>query len=272
MKTSFVLSASPTQFSAITYSADLERSIAGIAELGFDGVELGVRDPSQVDVRCIARATGKFGLEVCAIGTGQAYGEEALSFCDPNVDVRRKAVRRIMQQIDLASALGAHLIIGLIRGRTVECVQKTQALAWVREALLECAAGAEDKNVGIVIEPINRYETDLLNTVPETLDFIEQLGSSCAALLIDTFHMNIEEASIFESIERAGPLIAHVHAADSNRWAPGCGHLDFREIVATLRQVGYNDYVSAEILPLPDPETAVKTAARNLRSLTSPTE
>ena len=272
MKTAYVLSASPTQFSAITYSADLERSIARVAELGFDGVELGVRDPGQVDVRSIECATGKCGLEVCAIGTGQAYVEEHLSFCDPDPDVRGRAVQRIVQHTDLASVFGARLIIGLIRGRTAEGVEKNQALAWVKEALLECAAAAEQKNVRIVIEPINRYETDLLNTVPEALDLIEQIGSASVALLIDTFHMNIEETSIFDSIKRAGALIAHVHAVDSNRWAPGCGHLDFHKIVWTLEQVGYNGYLSAEVLPLPDCDTAAKTSIRNLRAVMSRTD
>ena len=269
MKTAFVISASPTQFSAIAYNPDLEKNIRNIAGLGFDGVELGVRNPAEVDIGLIKRVTAECGLKVCAIGTGQAYGDEGLSFSSPDANIRKQAIQRIRDQIVFASGLDAFVIIGLIRGRSSEAVNKAQALEWTKEALLDCLAFAEENNARMLIEPINRYETDLLNTVPETIDFIRQLKSSRISLLLDTFHMNIEEISIQESIKQTGDLIGHVHVADSNRWAPGCGHLDFGEVVDILNGIGYTGYLSAEILPLPDIDTAASVSIRTLRSVLS---
>lgn len=267
MKTAFVISASPTRFSAIAYNPDLEKNISNIAQLGFDGIELGIRNPSEVDIDLIKKVTDECGLKICAIGTGQAYGDEGLSFSSPDADIRRQAIQRIREQITFASELDAAVIIGLIRGRSCESVSKAQALEWAKEALLESLELAEKKNARMLIEPINRYETDLLNTVPETIDFVKELQSSRISLLLDTFHMNIEEVSICESIKRTGDLIGHVHVADSNRWAPGCGHLDFGEVVDVLKSIGYTGFLSAEILPLPDIDTAARVSIRTLRSL-----
>ena len=267
MKTAFVISASPTQFSAIAYNPDLEKNIRNLAQLGFDGVELGVRNPAEVDIDLIKRVTKECGLKVCAIGTGQAYGDEGLSFSSPDASIRKQAVQRIKDQIVFASELDAFVIIGLIRGRSSESVNKMQALEWTKEVLIDCLAYAEEHNARMLIEPINRYETDLLNTVPETIDFIKELNSSRISLLLDTFHMNIEEISIQDSIKHTGDMIGHVHVADSNRWAPGCGHLDFGEVVDILSSIGYTGFLSAEILPLPDIDTAASVSIRTLRSI-----
>ena len=86
-------------------------------------------------------------------------------------------------------------------------------------------------------------------------------------LLLDTFHMNIEEPSIYSSIVQAGKRIVHVHVADSNRWYPGAGHVDFAGIIAILQTLNYEGYLSAEILPLPDPDTCAAQAIAHMRLL-----
>ncbi|MFQ6672056.1 MAG: TIM barrel protein, partial [Candidatus Tectimicrobiota bacterium] len=135
------------------------------------------------------------------------------------------------------------------------------------EALRECAALAEEEGVRLVLEPLNRYETNLVNTVAEALQLIKEVGSEAMGLLFDTFHANIEEPSIEGSIRAAGSRLLHVHVADSNRWHPGAGHIDFAQIVATLREVGYDGYLSAEILPLPDPHTCARKTIEFLGGL-----
>lgn len=266
MKLSIVLSTQPAQFEAVTYEGDFERNVEKIVHLGYDGVELAVRDPKLLDVAEVARIIGEHGLEVPAIGTGQAYGEEGLSFTDPNGSVRRRAVERIKSQIELARSFDALMIVGLIRGKVQKGVEREQAMGWLAASLAECAQYAAP-GVRLVLEPINRYETDLVNTVAEGLELIEEVGADNLGLLFDTFHANIEEASIEGALRVAGHRLLHVHAADSNRWAPGCGHLDFRMIVDTLRQVGYTGYISAEILPKPDLDASARMAIEHLRGI-----
>ncbi|MDO8588107.1 MAG: 5-keto-L-gluconate epimerase [Armatimonadota bacterium] len=270
MKTSFVLSISPTSFSPATYTADLASAVRDVARLGFEGVELHVRNPKEVDLRFVRELIEQSGLAVSAIGTGQAYVDDHLSLCDPDAGVRRRAAERLKDGIDFAAEFDAILIVGLIRGRTAEGMSKDQALELIEDGLRSCLSTAQQKGVTVVLEPINRYETDIINTVSEALDFVEKLDFPNLGLLVDTFHMNIEEPSIRGSLVSAGSRIAHVHTADSNRWAPGFGHIDFAEVVKTLKEVGYEGYLSAEILPLPDLRAAAEMAIGTLISALSP--
>ena len=100
------------------------------------------------------------------------------------------------------------------------------------------------------------------------MNFIEKVGMDNIGLLLDTFHMNIEEPSIIESILLAKERCFHFHVADSNRWYPGAGHINFREIIDTLTEIGYKGFITAEILPLPDPETAALKTVEYMRKLT----
>ncbi len=267
MKLSIVLSTQPARFEALAYKGDFERHVEKIARLGYDGVELAVRDPGLLDADHVEEVIGRLGLEVPAIGTGQAYGEEGLSFTDPDESVRRRAIERIGEQVRFARRFDALVIIGLIRGRTAPGVERERAWAWLVEALRRCAALAEEEGVKLALEPLNRYETDLVNTVAEALQLIKEVGSGAVGLLFDTFHANIEEPSIEGSIREAASCLLHVHVADSNRWHPGAGHLNFASIVAALREVGYQGYLSAEILPLPDPDVCAARTIEHLRGL-----
>ena len=267
MKLSLVLSTHQAQFEAVALKGDLAANIAKIAAWGYDGVELAVRDPSLVDGKELARVAQAHGLDVPALGTGQAWGEEGLSFTSADPDVRAAAIARIQSHIPLAAQLDAIIIIGLIRGITPAGQTHTQSMAYFAEAMVACARAAQSEGVKLAIEPLNRYETDLLHTTAEGLAFLDEVGLDNAGLLLDTFHMNIEEPSIHESIRRCGDRIFHFHVADSNRWYPGAGHLDFGAILGTLKATGYQGYVSGEFLPMPDAEIAAARSIAHLQTL-----
>jgi len=266
MKLSIVLSTQPAQFQAATFKGDLEGNLARISALGYDGVELAIRDPAAVVAEDLLDLLLHYRLEAPAVGTGQAWGEEGLSFTDPDSRIRRAAIERLKAHLPLAARLGSVVIIGLIRGTLKPGVEQGQAMEWIVAALEECSAAASSLQVRLALEPINRYETTLINTVAEGLDLIEQVGADNFGLLLDTFHMNIEEPSIEESLVRAGERIFHFHAADSNRWYPGAGHLDFAGLLSTLKSTGYKGYVSGEFLPIPDAASAAAEAIAHLRA------
>ncbi|MBU1100374.1 MAG: sugar phosphate isomerase/epimerase [Bacteroidetes bacterium] len=265
MKLSIVLSTQPASFSALAYKGNIEENIARIKELGYDGVELAVRNPNELDVNYIQNLTTNNDLPVPAIGTGQAFGEEGLSFTNPNPEIRKQAIQRTKDQIHFAKKFDALVIIGLLRGIAPKEMEFKEAENLLLEALKECAE--VDENVKIAIEPINRYETNLINTVSSGMDFLEKLGKENVGLLLDTFHMNIEEPDIEESIVLAKDKFFHFHVADSNRWHPGAGHLDFGSILNKLEQVNYSGFVSAEIMPLPNSDMAAIGNIEHLRSL-----
>jgi len=265
MKLSIVLSTQPAQFQAATFKGDLEANLAQIAALGYDGVELAIRDPKLIDLELLDGMVRKHGLSMPAIGTGQAWGEEGLSFTDPDLGIRSAAIERIKSHIPVASHFEAVIIIGLVRGIVKPGVDQTQAMGWLVEALRECSATARPHSVRLALEPINRYETTLINNAREGLELIERVGADNFGLLLDTFHMNIEEADIQASIRDCSERIFHFHVADSNRWYPGAGHLDFASILNALSATGYQDWVSGEFLPKPDAGIAAQESIVYLR-------
>jgi sugar phosphate isomerase/epimerase len=267
MKPSIVLSTHAAAFEAVAFKGDLEASVAKIAGWGYDGVELAIRDPSLVDVDEIEAIVSGHGLVVPAIGTGQAWGEEGLSFTSDDRKVREAAIERIKSHVLLAARLDAVIILGLIRGITPEGQTHERSMEYLVEAIQECAAEAAETGVRFALEPLNRYETDLIHTVSDGLRLIERVGADNFGLLLDTFHMNIEEALIEDSIRACGDHIFHFHVADSNRWYPGAGHLDFGSILETLSGTGYDGFVSGEFMPMPDADTAAERGIAHLRNL-----
>ncbi len=273
MPLALVVSLEATAFDAVAMQdgwAALER----VAALGYDGVELAIRDPGEVEGARLADRCAHLALPVVALGTGQAYLREGLALAAAEEGVRRAAGERLLQHVRLASVLnavpgappaGVQVIVGLIRGRAGEA--KIQAERRLQEGLRPVLEAAAEAGVGVVLEPVNRYESDWLNTLEETTALIERIGHPRLGLLADTFHMNIEETSIEESLRSSARHLRHVHVADSNRRPPGLGHLNFRRILQVLREVGYDGYLSAETLPYPDAEGAARETVTYLRSL-----
>jgi 5-keto-L-gluconate epimerase len=267
MHLSLVISTEETGFDAVAMRGTWQDAVRTAAALGYDGVELAVRDGTRLDPSVVSSVVGEAGLAVPAIGTGQAYLADGLSLAHPDESIRARATARVAAAINLAARLGAAVIVGLLRGRiSGDRAVTDRRLIESMRALLPIA---EQLKVPILFEPINRYETDYLPTVEGVMEIINQMGSPLLGVLADTFHMNIEEASIEESLRRAGPRLRHVHVADSNRLAPGWGHLDFSRILAVLRQMDYRGYLSAEILPHPNPHAAAKQAVEHLRAVSS---
>ncbi len=259
MKYAMCLSTNPAKFDAVPFKGDFEANVQKIANMGFDGIELAVRDPRIIDQDQVLHVLKSAGMTVPAIGTGQAWGEEGLSFTDPDESIRNKAIERVISHVDFAAKSGSTIIIGLLRGITRPEVTEQKAQEQMKDAFQICCAEAARLDVKIAFEPINRYETSLLNSVGEGLRFIDGVGADNLGMLLDTFHMNIEEPSITDSIRLAGDRMFHFHYADSNRLYPGCGHIGFKEILKVLIDVGYQGFVSGEHRPDPEPsEAAVK--------------
>lgn len=268
MKLGIVISTQPTSFSALRYEAKLESGMRKAAALGYDGVELAVRNPELLDVPLLKKALKKYNLEVPAIGTGQAFIEEGLSFSDGSGEERQTAIERIKAHISLAEELKTNVIIGLVRGRgSPDSRINNKKMELMKDALQECAGNARKKGVKLYFEPLNRYETLLVNTIAEGIELIKELRCENIKLLIDTFHMNIEEPSLFGSIVKGMPYTGHVHFADSNRHAPGAGHIEFTDIVNLLTQLGYKEYISLEMLPLPTADRAAEMSMKHLKEI-----
>ena len=254
-----------------TKSADfiegLKEDFSRLSALSYDGVELCVREPAQLDLVVLASALKHHRLSVAAMETDLVYREEGLSLTSPDHDNWERAVQRVKDCVDVAAVLDSLVVLGAICGRVEDGTEPQRASEWLRTALSECSHYAAPKGVRLALEPLNRYETDLLPTAATALKMIRRAGVENVGVAFDTFHANIEERSMEESLARCGSLLYHVHIADSNRRAPGDGHIDFKSIFSVLLDMRYDGWCSVEVDPHPDLETSALRAATTVRRL-----
>lgn len=262
MRVAITLCPKKASFAPMLFTGRMEHGIRRAAELGCDAVELNVQNPVLIDTTATAELIASLGLTVTGIGTGQAYYEEGLSISDTDARVHEAAIARLKAQADFAQLLGgAAVIIGGMRGK-LDGPLEGGSWSEQRQASIEGTRAAADyaatRGVEILIEPINRYETNFINSIADGMGYLDDVGHGNVSLLVDTFHMNIEEVSLADSILAAGDRLSYVHLVDSNRRAAGMGHTDFRAVIGVLHQIGFDGPLCAEVLPLPDDETAAR--------------
>lgn len=264
---SIALSPERTVFGPVLFSERLEEGLEAAARSGFHKVELSLRDPEDYPGNELAVLLGKYNLSLSAIATGQSCLHDDLCLCSPSAELSRATVDRLKAFIRIGERMGATVILGGVRGRLTGTEQEmTGQRQRAISGLRECARYGRELGVPIVLECINRYETNLIRTVDDGLDALEEIGEPDLKLLLDTFHMNIEEADLSMALRKAAQKLGYVHFADSNRQAPGCGHIDFANILATLDSMDYAGTISAEVLPLPTDLEALQRSAGFFRS------
>jgi sugar phosphate isomerase/epimerase len=237
-------------------SGTFEQKADKAARQGYDGIELMVRDPACLNWPAVKNKLDCVGLEVSQVVTGELFGADGLCLVTADNDLYQRTMDRTRAVIDLAAYLGAMVNIGRLRGRLEWLGPVPNAIQIAVERIRAVAKYAAQKGVRITLEPINRYETDFLFSAKDSLQFVREVGCDNVGLMLDLFHMNIEDESIEDGLREVGDRLWHVHIADSNRKYPGSGHLDFPCIFDTLKQMKYTGYISAELLPLPDPDMA----------------
>jgi sugar phosphate isomerase/epimerase len=246
---------------------DLPGSIAKAAALGYDAIELFPPEPDALNPKAVNALLAPHNLAVSAVGSGAGWVRHKLSLTNPDPAHRQKAKSFVRNLIDFAAELNAPVIVGSMQGRWGDGVSKETALGYLGEAMLELGEHAGKRKQVLLYEPINRYETNLINSIEEGARFLHGLRTSGVKLLADLFHMNIEETDIAAAILSAGPLIGHVHLADSNRQPAGLGHTNFAPIVKALRQINFNGYLGAEALPYPNPDEAARQTVKAFRGM-----
>ncbi len=249
----------------------LSGSFAEMAEKaaawGAAGLELMPVEPTLVAPAEILSHLQAHNLAVCAVGTALFSILEGLTLLTPDAQKAALAYERLWQAIDLAAALGAPVItVGGFRGRFSAIPNGRERFI---EILRQIAPAADAQNVRLALEPMNRYQSDGISTVSECLTFLEEVNCSNVGVVIDICHMITEENSWSEPFRMAmatGKLY-HVHAADSNRMAPGMGLADFSAVLTTLVELGYSGYITLEILAKPDPDLAARQGLNYLKKL-----
>lgn len=240
------------------YWDDLETSARKAAALGFAGIELFTESAEAIAPDRLKKLTDQYNLTVGAVGTGAGKVIHGLTLTDPDPTIRAGAVAFIQDMISFGASVGAPAIIGSMQGNVPNGIDRKQAMDWLAEGLTTLGDFAETNGVTLLYEPLNRYETNLINKLSDGAELLNSLATRNVRLLADLFHMNIEEASLPDSIRRAGSLIGHVHFADSNRGPIGTGHTAMTDVAKALIDINYQGYISAEAFPWPTPDEAAR--------------
>jgi len=246
-------------------AGEISGRIHRLAHLVYDAVELGAEMPlaEASEVRDLINDAGMIVSSICPGFTA----ERDLSHPDP--EVRENAVRYLREAVDLATAVGAPVIIvaptAFLRTRPI--ASEEEEWGWAVESIQAAGEYAASVGIGLTLEPWNRYGTFLLNRLEQAARLWRETGLSNGGILADTYHMNIEERSLPEAIRATGDLINHVHLSDSNRAAPGLGHVDYAQVLQALIHIGYPGYLAFEL----DPRAAIRSGVVPAEAQKDPT-
>ena len=237
------------------------RLFAKFAGWGFDTVELAIEDPAHIDPLKVRVAAEKANLAIGSICAAMGPGRD---FRGTPAE-QKTAMTYLRGLIDQAALMGCPALIGPVysvvgKADAVAPADKKKEWALVVKNLKVLARHAEEKGVTICIEPLNRFETDFLNTCDQGLKLIAAIGSPAVKLHLDSFHMNIEEKDLGAAIRKAGRHLGHFHACGSDRGTPGGDHTDWAGIASALKAIGYRGDAVIESFT-PDVKVIARAAA-----------
>jgi len=248
----------------ILLKGDICQNLVKASELGYQAIEVHMRETIALDIPTIRKTMDKTGVRICNIVTGRLNTEGKVNLIDDVPYIEEAAMNGMKKYIDLASALDADIIIGWVKGNIPPGGSRSKYLDRLAANLKELNNYAKNRRVKINLEVINRYEVNIFTTCAEVGEFLDAHQLNNCYIHLDTFHMNIDESDPVEAIRLAGKRLGYFHLADNNRKYPGNGQLDFDKILSALEEINYQGYLSVECLPYPTGEEA---AARSIAFL-----
>lgn len=245
--------------SPVPLKGDLKNCIYLAKHLGFDGVELHMRNPALDDYHEIADRAAEVGIKITHIGTGMACYADGHYLTNPDKEALKAAQQVLIDWLEAGKVCGgAGVMFGLMKGPLPDYKKREQYKDLLYENLLPVVDAAERCCCDFTIEGVNRFQADYLWDAYETLEFVERFKSDYVSVHLDTFHMNIEDKDMREAIMICGKKLGHFHFSDNDRCYPGHSRIDYKEIVDALYDVGYyeNGVGGYEFNAIPDGVTA----------------
>jgi D-psicose/D-tagatose/L-ribulose 3-epimerase len=229
-----------------------------VREIGYDILEVAVEDKHLIDWNRLKDLSRDAGLKIMISG---AFGRDRdISSDDP--EIRKQGLQYITDCIQIAEKMGSPVFTGPVysavgKTRLVPEDRKKREREWCVDNLRKAGEIARDSGVVVGVEPLNRFETDMVNTADQAISLVSEVNDANIRISLDTFHCNIEEKDIPEAIRRVGKdLLCHVQGNECDRGTPGTGHLDWRGIQEALLQIGYEGAVVIETFGAPSAELA----------------
>lgn len=257
MKIAYTVLMPDTKSAIFAWKGDLKEIMENLKAIGYHGIEAFVRDAKNLDVSYFVKLVEKTGLEVAGIGTAPIGADDKLTLTDNSPEVRAEAISRAKGLVDLAAIFNTQVGIGKFRG-AFPADKKEEGWKWLNQGIEEICGYAASKGVTVALEPQNKTNLNNLNNTRETLDWIKSTGISNLKILLDTYHMYVEDPSIAAGLVEAKDYLSHVHISDSNRCYPGSSSINFQEVLRVLKALDYQGFLSLEITQKPDSLTAAR--------------
>lgn len=218
-----------------------------VKALGFDWFEVPLELTDTIDYAragAILRDNG-LGVSVCA-----AMGPDR-DLIHPDKAIRDNGIAYLKHCVDAVRTLGGTNVVGPLYsavGRVWQMTadERARDTDLLVTQLRDLASYAGDKGAVLGVEPLNRFETSFINLAAQAVEVVDRVDRPACRIMLDTFHMNIEEKSLGDAIRTAGKRLAHLHACENDRGAPGTGNVTWGEVAAALREIGYNGPVVIE--------------------------
>lgn len=265
MKLACAVSTYQTDFGPIIFKdGNLRENFAVMKKYGYSGMDFFIKETSAEQIAEYRKMIDGEGMEVATL-FAIYLGECGVKLTEEDPVRKRRNIDLVKRQMEHAKALNAlGLGMGFIRGGHGEHETESDALKRIADVLHELGGYANEIGTSILLEPINRYEINTLNSAVQTVDFIRKNDLKGILLQPDMFHMNIEDKSIEEALRHAKDYIGNVHISSSTRHEVGTGHFDFGRVIGVLREIGYNGFLTLEAFS-ENPEEALRITAENLK-------
>lgn len=255
------------------YRGNFEENVSKTAAAGFDGVELIIGDPDTTDSDQLENALKKHNLELACINSGRLNSQFGLTLVHTDKKIQEKAVEKFKSIIRIAARFNCFANIGIFRGPAID----GKPITYTRDMFVEIIKGlcdfAAQYHVGINFEPTNRFEINFINTTNDGLDIINRAGKDNLGLLLDLYHMYLEDDDMLSKIVYCRDLVRHFHFSDSDRWPAGVSHgtINFPQLVSILKQIQYKGFLSEGLVRSEDADTCAKQTAMYLHGLINKT-
>ena len=229
-------------------TASLEKIAPRIAEMGFKHIEIPFEDPSLLDIPACKVILDKAGFK--SVSAAAVIGSDR-DLIDPDPAVRANGLAYVKKSIDDAAILGARNLVGPFYSSVGRTWQQSPSereadIRLLVSVLTELADYAEKKGIFLGLEPLNRFETSFINTAQQAVEVIDRVGNPHLGIMLDTFHMNIEEDSMGDAVRLVGPRLVQVHSNENNRGTPGLGHIPWSEVAHALKEIHFDGVMVIE--------------------------
>lgn len=251
----------------ILLTGDICDCLRNAAELGFDAIEYHTRENVEFDYDAVKQTMEETGCRISMIVTGRLFTEGGFCLTSDDPENEKIALEGMLKYVDMAAAVHAGLVLGWAKGNIRNASSREAYFERLTRNLKKIDEAAAEKNVPIVIEVINHYEVDAFMTAGELTKYLEEHTLKNCFVHLDTFHMMLEEENYSRAIMTAGERLGYVHFADTTRWYPGSGYMNYKEIFRALEAVGYDGYLTIECFPHDDYRETARKGLQNLKCI-----